>query len=157
MKILVTGATGYVGGRLVPRLLERGHEVVCFAREPAHLAGRGWEGVRVVRGDALETGSFLPAMEGVDRYRWSVTITGFRPTLMGARKLRLATYFVCSATGAVDGYENAAAHPTNPGVALAHAATTIGKLTVTGAAPASMVRSARHVPLIVIIWKTTSQ
>ncbi|HEY3285656.1 MAG TPA: DUF2867 domain-containing protein [Gemmatimonadaceae bacterium] len=66
MKILVTGATGYVGGRLVPRLLALGHDVHCFARDPSHLAGRGWQGVTVHRGDALSAGSFLPVMEGVD-------------------------------------------------------------------------------------------
>lgn len=66
MKILVTGATGYVGGRLVPRLLELGHEVHCFARDPSHLADRGWHGVTLHRGDALDAGSFLPVMEGVD-------------------------------------------------------------------------------------------
>ncbi len=66
MKILVTGATGYVGGRLVPRLLDKGHDVVCFVRDPSHIAGRGWQGVTVVQGDALDAGSFLPAIEGVD-------------------------------------------------------------------------------------------
>src|SRR5450830_1890097 len=66
MKILVTGATGYVGGRLVPRLLALGHEIVCLARDPSHISGRGWERVDVRRGDALDAGSLLPAMEGVD-------------------------------------------------------------------------------------------
>ena len=33
MRILVTGATGYVGGRLIPRLLERGHQVRVFVRD----------------------------------------------------------------------------------------------------------------------------
>lgn len=66
MKILVTGATGYVGGRLVPRLLAIGHEIVCLARDPSHISGRGWERVDVRRGDALDAGSLLPAMEGVD-------------------------------------------------------------------------------------------
>lgn len=66
MKILVTGATGYVGGRLVPRLLAIGHEIVCLARDPSHISGRGWERVDVRRGDALDAGSLLPVMEGMD-------------------------------------------------------------------------------------------
>jgi hypothetical protein len=66
MRILVTGATGYVGGRLVPRLLAIGHQIVCLARDPSHISGRGWEKVDVRRGDALDAGSLLPAMEGVD-------------------------------------------------------------------------------------------
>ena len=39
MHILVTGATGYVGGRLIPRLLERGHQVRVFVRDPRRIAG----------------------------------------------------------------------------------------------------------------------
>ncbi|MEO0513037.1 MAG: SDR family oxidoreductase [Planctomycetota bacterium] len=38
----MTGATGYVGGRLVPRLLERGYRVRCFARSPRKLEDRSW-------------------------------------------------------------------------------------------------------------------
>ena len=40
--VLLTGATGYIGGRLVPRLLEAGHRVRCLAREPRKLDGRPW-------------------------------------------------------------------------------------------------------------------
>lgn len=66
MKVLVAGATGYVGGRLVPRLLAENHDVVCLARDPAHLELRGWTGVEVRRADALAAGSMLAAMEGVE-------------------------------------------------------------------------------------------
>ena len=44
MRIAVTGATGYIGGRLVPRLLAEGHDVVCPVRNPAKLEGRSWSG-----------------------------------------------------------------------------------------------------------------
>ena len=40
--VLVTGATGYIGGRLVPRLLAAGHRVRCLARDPAKLQARPW-------------------------------------------------------------------------------------------------------------------
>ena len=40
--ILVTGATGYVGGRLVPRLLAAGYCVRCLVRDPTRLQGRTW-------------------------------------------------------------------------------------------------------------------
>lgn len=54
MKILVTGATGYVGGRLIPRLLERGHQLVVLVRDPARIAGRAWfDQVEVIEGDLL--------------------------------------------------------------------------------------------------------
>ncbi len=42
MQILVTDATGYVGGRFVPRLLDAGHEVVCGVRNPRKLNARPW-------------------------------------------------------------------------------------------------------------------
>lgn len=64
--ILVTGATGYIGGRLVPRLLEASQRVRCLARDPARLQGRPWlEGVEVVAGDALESESLVAVMQNV--------------------------------------------------------------------------------------------
>ena len=65
--VLVTGATGYIGGRLVPRLLEAGHRVRCLAREPRKLDGRPWAGdprVEVVAGDTSDVASLRRALEG---------------------------------------------------------------------------------------------
>ncbi len=64
--ILVTGATGYVGGRLVPRLLEAGYRVRVLVRDPARLQGRVWlDMVEVVTGDALTEGTLTEAMKDV--------------------------------------------------------------------------------------------
>jgi uncharacterized protein YbjT (DUF2867 family) len=64
--ILVTGATGYVGGRLVPRLVEAGYRVRCLVRDPNRLQGRPWlKRVEVVRGDALVPGTLAEAMKDV--------------------------------------------------------------------------------------------
>lgn len=52
---LVTGATGYIGGRLVPELLAAGFDVRCLARDPAKLRDRPWSGdVEVVKGDVSD-------------------------------------------------------------------------------------------------------
>jgi uncharacterized protein YbjT (DUF2867 family) len=64
--ILVTGATGYIGGRLIPRLLEMGYRVRCLVRDPARLEGRPWQcAVEIVAGDILQPDSLAPAMQGV--------------------------------------------------------------------------------------------
>ena len=61
--ILVTGATGYIGGRLVPRLLELGYRVRCLARDPSRLQGRPWlELVEIVAGDVLQPESLAPRL-----------------------------------------------------------------------------------------------
>ncbi|MGD8625949.1 MAG: DUF2867 domain-containing protein, partial [Anaerolineae bacterium] len=63
--VLVTGATGYIGGRLVPRLLAAGYRVRCLVRDARRLDGRSWSGqVEVVEGDALRPETLQPAMEG---------------------------------------------------------------------------------------------
>jgi len=64
--ILVTGATGYIGGRLVPRLLEAGYRVRCFVRDPERLRDFPWvKRVEIVQGDALEAVSLVQAMQGI--------------------------------------------------------------------------------------------
>ena len=64
--ILVTGATGYVGGRLVPRLLDAGYRVRALVRDPERLQGHPWlKRVEVVTGDALTEGTLAEAMQGV--------------------------------------------------------------------------------------------
>ncbi len=81
MRFLVTGATGYVGGRLVPRLLAGGHAVRCLARSPAKLRDVPWAGrVEVVRGDVLDSEGLHRAMQGVDVVYYlvhSLTEAGF--------------------------------------------------------------------------------
>lgn len=67
LKVLITGATGYIGGRLVPRLLESGHAVRVLVREADPIKGRPWENdVEVVQGDLLKPGTLDAAVAGVD-------------------------------------------------------------------------------------------
>jgi uncharacterized protein YbjT (DUF2867 family) len=63
---LLTGATGYVGGRLLQRLQEDGRRVRCVARYPEYLEPRVSAGTEVVRGDLLEPDSLHGALHGVN-------------------------------------------------------------------------------------------
>ncbi|MFF0203666.1 SDR family oxidoreductase [Streptomyces sp. NPDC005017] len=64
---LVTGASGYIGGRLVPELLAAGHRVRCLARTPGKLRDHPWAGqVEIVQGDVTDAASTAAAMDGVD-------------------------------------------------------------------------------------------
>jgi uncharacterized protein YbjT (DUF2867 family) len=65
--ILLTGATGYVGGRLAPRLLAAGYRVRALGRSPAKLRGRPWGGhpnLEVAQGDVLDEASLRQAAQG---------------------------------------------------------------------------------------------
>jgi len=65
-KVLVTGATGYIGGRLVPRLLAAGYPVRVLVRDPRRLQGRPWLAqVEVTTGDVLQPESLESAMQGI--------------------------------------------------------------------------------------------
>ena len=67
MRIFVAGATGYVGSRLVPRLVAGGHEVVVLTRDADRVARRPWgEQVEVVVGDASDARAVTGGMFGVD-------------------------------------------------------------------------------------------
>ena len=63
--VLVTGATGYVGGRLWRRLEALGYRVRCLARQPERLEGRAGPDTEVVRGDVLEASTLRNALDGV--------------------------------------------------------------------------------------------
>jgi uncharacterized protein YbjT (DUF2867 family) len=66
-RILVTGATGYVGGRLIPRLLVRGERVRVLVRDPSRLDGRSWrDQVEAAVGDVLDPATLPAALDEVD-------------------------------------------------------------------------------------------
>ena len=64
--ILLTGASGYVGGRLLRALHDRGRRVRCLARKPEFLRPRVAAGTEIVQGDVLDRASLRRALEGVD-------------------------------------------------------------------------------------------
>ena len=66
MKVAVTGGTGFIGKRVVRILRERGHEVVCVARDPQKAANLAALGATLVRGDILDRASLTQAFAGCE-------------------------------------------------------------------------------------------
>ena len=64
--ILLTGCTGYVGGRLRRVLEERGHALRCMARQPERLAEMASDTTEVIGGDVLKPESLEQVFEGVE-------------------------------------------------------------------------------------------
>ncbi len=96
MKVAVIGATGYVGGRLVPSLLDAGHDVRCVARTPERLMGYEWRSnVEVMAADVLDQDSLDNALAGIEAVYYLVHAMGhsgdFEKTdRIGAENTRLA-------------------------------------------------------------------
>lgn len=65
-RIFITGATGYVGTRLIPRLLERGYEVRALARKES--IGKLTAGCRIIEGDPLASYTFTEEVRGADTF-----------------------------------------------------------------------------------------
>jgi uncharacterized protein YbjT (DUF2867 family) len=66
MNILVAGASGYIGGQLIPRLEAMGHQVICLVRNPARLNNRRWANVEIRQGNLLDNDSLNGVMQGVE-------------------------------------------------------------------------------------------
>jgi uncharacterized protein YbjT (DUF2867 family) len=65
--VLIAGATGYIGARLIPRLLQGGYRVRALARTPGKIEGRAWSehpNLEIVRGDVLDLDSLSAACRG---------------------------------------------------------------------------------------------
>jgi uncharacterized protein YbjT (DUF2867 family) len=103
MRVLVTGASGYVGAALVPRLQAEGLDVRAFARDPARVAAAGVGGVEVVTGDAVTGAGLDAALDGVEVAYY--LIHSMEPAAPGqdgfeARELRAAQRFATAARAA---------------------------------------------------------
>src|SRR3954468_15152374 len=77
---LVTGATGYIGGRLVPELLAAGHQVRVMTRSPDRLRDHPWAAqVEIVRADAADAGQVATACAGMDVVYYLIHALGSGP------------------------------------------------------------------------------
>lgn len=63
--ILLTGATGYIGGRLLTCLEHEGYRVRCLSRRPESLEHKAGPSIEIARGDVLDAASVANALEGV--------------------------------------------------------------------------------------------
>ncbi|MFE6709173.1 SDR family oxidoreductase [Streptomyces sp. NPDC057695] len=99
---LVTGASGYIGGRLVPELLEAGFRVRCLARTPAKLRDHPWAGeVEIVQGDVTDADTLGPAFEGVDVAYYLVHALGAGPGFEHTDRAAARTFAVRARTAGV--------------------------------------------------------
>lgn len=103
MNVFVTGGTGFIGSRVVPRLVERGYRVTCLVRDPARVEAFRALGVTLAVGDITEVGSMRRPMQGADAvihlagwYRigvrdkarmWRINLSGTENTLGLAAEL----------------------------------------------------------------------
>lgn len=68
-RVFLTGSTGYIGGRLAPRLLDKGYVVRCLARSAGKLRARPWasrERVEVFEGDVESEATLMEALKDCD-------------------------------------------------------------------------------------------
>ncbi len=101
--VLVTGATGYIGGRLVPRLRDAGYRVRCFVRDPRKLAGRDWidrDGIEVWAGDAADAQSMRSALADCDAAYYLIHSMIVAGKSYRARDVELARNFAVAASEA---------------------------------------------------------
>jgi uncharacterized protein YbjT (DUF2867 family) len=143
---LVTGATGYVGGRLVPELLAQGYRVRCAARSPERLRDYPWSGeVEVVRADLTEAEDARRALDGVDVAYYLIHALGSGRDF-GETDRRTAATFATAAKEAGVGrivYLGGLA-PTGTGAVSEHlrSRAEVGEILLTSGVPTAALRAA---------------
>ncbi len=99
MKILLTGSTGYIGRRLLPTLIEDGHQVVCLVRDKRRFDFEDFSeeylrNIRVEEGDLTETDSLLSLPTDIDVAYYLVHSMGVNEKTFNALETTQATNFI---------------------------------------------------------------
>ncbi|MGB1841184.1 MAG: SDR family oxidoreductase [Longimicrobiales bacterium] len=99
MKILVTGATGYIGGRIIPRLLEEGHAVRILTRDRERALARPWgQAVEICVGDVLQPETLVEALAGID-VAYYLVHSMYGGSDFAAKDRQAAEHFVAAGQG----------------------------------------------------------
>ncbi len=145
MRVLVTGATGHVGGQLVPALLTAGHRVRVLSRRPDPGAGTDWaDRVEVTVGDAAEPDTWDRALAGVGTAYYLLHSMGGRGGFR-ARDRRLAEEFAAAAAraGVRQVVYLGGLHPEGPGELSEHLASRVevGRVLLDAPVPAAVLQA----------------
>lgn len=92
-RILVTGASGYVGGRLIPELLARGYQVRAMVRADSPEYQQLWPGVEVAVADALHKEHLRAALDGIDTAYYLIHSLLLGPEVFAAMDIEAAIHF----------------------------------------------------------------
>ncbi|MFF0410545.1 SDR family oxidoreductase [Kitasatospora sp. NPDC004745] len=102
LRCLVTGATGYIGGRLVPELLARGHAVRCLVRDPSRLRDQPWRAtVETATGDVTRPDSLAGAFDGIDVAYYLIHSLGTGPAFEATDRAAARTFGAAAAAAGV--------------------------------------------------------
>jgi nucleoside-diphosphate-sugar epimerase len=92
-KVLVTGASGYIGGRIVPELLARGYKVRVMVRKVSPEYSELWPGVELVVADALEIEALRTALKDIDTAFYLIHSLRLGPKEFAAADMQAAGNF----------------------------------------------------------------
>ncbi len=100
MRVAIAGASGYIGGRLAPRLLDAGHEILCLARSPEKLSSREWAslpGAEIRKSDLADQDSLARDLTGCDAAYYLVHSMNSASQRYAEQDRKLAQVFAAAA------------------------------------------------------------